>query len=240
MDVAFYSKQDLTKHRMSEMRKPYYQDWVNIRKYHSGKTFLANPKIFRREVSLYFPNLFGRTLTTTDGMDTTPVIKGKISIINVFSSDWADKQVKTFTSADQNPALKELVESSGGRAQMVHINLEDKMERWIVLWATLFNLKRSVPANEQSRYFIIRHRLGDAFRRTIGWENKQVGYVYLVDEYCKIRWIGSGNATDEEKEALAKGLRKLIDEKPIGAKGTRAGPVVAPMRDQRAAEAAAL
>lgn len=225
--------------RRYQLSKPYFRDWTNM-KYHKGKTFLANPKIFRSEVSLYFPNLFGRTLSTTEGMDTTPILKGKISIVSVFSSVWADEQAKTFTSMDQNLALREVVEQSGGRAQMVHVNLEDRTGRWLILWATLSNLKKSVPTEEHSRYFIVKNTLTDAFREVIGWANKYVGYVYLVDQNCKIRWIGSGHATSEEKDSLVKGVRRLLDERSERLKARAPAPTAEPTTNVRTAEATAV
>jgi len=50
-------------------------------------------------------------------------------------------------------------------------------------------------------------------REVIGVVNISAGNVYLVDKECKIRWAGSGPATEEEKIALVKGLKRLIAEK---------------------------
>jgi hypothetical protein len=51
-----------------------------------------------------------------------------------------------------------------------------------------------------------------------------VGYTYLVDNECRIRWAGSANAQDEEKEGLAKGFQKLVYEAKEAA-GTASSPV---------------
>lgn len=32
--------------------------------------------------------------------------------------------------------------------------------------------------------------------------NKHVGYVYLVDEMCRVRWAGCADAKEEEAKAL--------------------------------------
>lgn len=43
--------------------------------------------------------------------------------------------------------------------------------------------------------------------------NSKVGYVYLLDDACHIRWAGSGNAEPSEIESLNNGLERLIEEK---------------------------
>ena len=45
----------------------------------------------------------------------------------------------------------------------------------------------------------------------MGIENKIVGYVYLVDAECRIRWAGCGTATNEEVESLRAATRVLLD-----------------------------
>lgn len=37
--------------------------------------------------------------------------------------------------------------------------------------------------------------------------------MYLVDGACRIRWAGSGNATEWENEAFVAGLRRLLENK---------------------------
>jgi len=41
--------------------------------------------------------------------------------------------------------------------------------------------------------------------------NKLLGYAYLVDQDCKIRWAGCGFATADERGALAVGTRILLE-----------------------------
>lgn len=46
----------------------------------------------------------------------------------------------------------------------------------------------------------------------MGFWNGRVGYVYLLDWECRIRWAGSGNAGVEEKAALVRGVARLQEE----------------------------
>ena len=45
--------------------------------------------------------------------------------------------------------------------------------------------------------------------------NHKIGYVYLLDENCRIRWAGSGPAEEGELDALNNGVRKLIEERKV-------------------------
>jgi len=42
--------------------------------------------------------------------------------------------------------------------------------------------------------------------------NSQVGYVYLVDSSCKIRWAGSGHAWEGEVAGLNAAVQRLVQE----------------------------
>lgn len=52
----------------------------------------------------------------------------------------------------------------------------------------------------------------------MGLGNKIVGYVYLVDKNCKIRWAGTGLAFPEEVESLRTAtevlLRRSVQKSP--------------------------
>lgn len=189
----------------------YFRDFKNIRKYRSGKTFMANPRIFKKEAALYFPNFHGDSLASKD-TDTTPVLQGKISVVNVYSSQWGESQARTFTGKSKNPELHNVMGHFPGLAQMVDINIEENsMKAWII---SLFQwqLRASRPKEDWGKYFIIRKGVSERIRETIGLLNGRVGYVYLVDQNCKIRWAASANAEGTEVEDLNRGFNKILSE----------------------------
>ncbi|KAL1882736.1 hypothetical protein VTK73DRAFT_1256 [Phialemonium thermophilum] len=196
-----------------KISKPYFRDWSNI-KWHKGKSFLSPPRLFRAELSLYFPNLYGRTLVKTDKKprDTTPVLIGRASVVAIFSGLWAENQVKTFISPEANPDLQAALNESGGRAQLVRINVEENaMKAWLIrLFAG--SLRRQLGKPNWDKYFIVRKGISDEIRESIGLLNSKVGYVYLVDEHCRIRWAGSGPSEPEERAGLVKGVQRLVSE----------------------------
>jgi ATPase complex subunit ATP10 len=189
----------------------YFRDFKNIRKYRSGKTFMANPRIFKKEAALYFPNFHGDTLAGK-GADTTDILQGKISVVNVYSSQWGEAQAHTFTGKKVNTALHQLLAQSPHVVQMVDVNIEENSVKAWIIALFQWRLRSSKPKEDWGKYFVVRKGVSEKIRETIGLLNGRVGYVYLVDEDCKIRWAGSGNAEGSEMDDLNRGVAKLVAE----------------------------
>ena len=49
-------------------------------------------------------------------------------------------------------------------------------------------------------------------REALGVGNGKVGYIYLIDGQCRVRWAGSGRAETGEKEGLVRGVGRLVEE----------------------------
>ncbi|KAK5134151.1 hypothetical protein LTR08_006926 [Meristemomyces frigidus] len=207
-----------------QIAKPYFRDWSNMR-FHRGKVWVANERLFRAEGALYFPNFFGRTLRRglekydrRDGYgglgrDTCGVMGGKVSVVSLVSNTWAENQAATFCSEKANAGLWEVLREHGDVAQRVEINYENNLLKWWVL--RLFGLRflrRSRTVEEQGRYFIVRRGVSEIMKEAIGLLNDKAGYVYLVDGEGRIRWAGSAEAEEREKENMVKGLRRLVQE----------------------------
>lgn len=162
--------------------------------------------------------MYGVTLASPKKPEnTTLTLKGKISVVTLFSSLWAESQVATFTGEQQNPGLHDTLRSGHKYgeyiAQKVDINLEENaMKAWLVRMF-MWRMRQNLSDQQHSRYFLVRKGLTEGLKEAIGVLNTKVGYVYLLDDDCRIRWAGSGPAEGMEKEALNHGLKRLIDEK---------------------------
>ncbi|KAK6072544.1 ATP10 protein [Seiridium cupressi] len=198
----------------TQFRKPYFRDWTNL-EHHKGKTFISPPRPFKGDLSLWFPNLYGTTLLKTDRLprDTTPALQGKVTVVSLFSGQWAEGQVKSFVSVESNPELNRLLEENEGKTQHVRINVEEDGLKAFLIRIFMGGLRKSVGEANWDKYFVVRKGLSDQVKEAIGMLNSKVGYVYLVDRDCRIRWAGSGYAYDLEKTGLARGLQRLIEEK---------------------------
>lgn len=182
-------------------------------RHHKGKSFIAPPKLFKADRALFFPNFYGQTLLKDKiSRDTTPVLEDKVSVVTIFNSAWAENQAATFTSKKQNPELHQILEYNKDIAQRVQINIEDNfMKAWII---KLFRPRmRSLLSKEDwGRYFVVTKGVTEENKDAIGLLNSKVGYTYLLDADCRIRWAASGIAQPDEKEGLIRGLRRLVDE----------------------------
>lgn len=109
-------------------------------------------------------------------------------------------------------------------AQHVRINVEpDNLKAWLI---KLFigGLRKSIGQENWDKYFIVRRGVSEEIREAIGVLNSKVGYVYLLDRDCRIRWAGSGYAEGHEKEGLAKGMLRLLEEEKAKPKQSTTAP----------------
>lgn len=197
--------------RTKQAAKPYFREWTNMR-HHRGKTFLSPPKPFKAESARYFPNMVGYTLATpSEHTSTTSVLTGKTSIVSVFSRTWAEQQTLSFVGEEQHPALAREVDKLNGGLQRVWINIEDDWMKAGLIWMFLGSSKRGKSREEWGRSFVVRRGVSDDMKDSIGMANGRVGYVYLVDGNCRIRWAGSGDADVGEREGLVGALRRLVE-----------------------------
>ncbi|KAK0303637.1 Mitochondrial ATPase complex subunit atp10 [Friedmanniomyces endolithicus] len=210
-----------------QIAKPYFRDWSNMR-FHQGKVFVAPTRLFRREVALWFPNFFGRTLVKKRGLErrvglrdgyggfgrgTTEVLRGRVSVVSLVGNAWAQRQVETFVGGGVNPELHALLEEHRGLVQRVEINWETNWLKWWILKIfAVPNLRRSRTVEEQGRYFLVKRGVNDIMKEALGVLNDKGGYVYLVDGECRIRWAGSAEAEEGERKRLVEGVKKLVRE----------------------------
>lgn len=85
------------------------------------------------------------------------------------------------------------------------------MKAWLI---SMFmgSLRKSLGQENWGRYFLVQKGVTDYIKESIGLLNSKVGYTYLVDPQCRIRWAASGTGSPDEKEGLVKGFRKLVSE----------------------------
>ncbi|KKA30751.1 hypothetical protein TD95_002597 [Thielaviopsis punctulata] len=195
----------------TKIARPYFRDWDNI-KFHDGKSFIAPIRVFRADKSLYFPNLHGLTLEKIGlERDSTPLFTGNLSVVALFSGRWAENQIDTWLNPSQNPELAEVLKNNP-EAQVVRFNVEENSIKAWLIKLYMGSLRKTLSEEDWNKYFVVKKGITDEIREHIGFLNSKVGYVYIVDQHCRIRWAGSGPAHPIENESLAKGLQYVVDE----------------------------
>lgn len=194
------------------MATPYFREWKNLR-FSNGKSFLAPTRLFRADKALYFPNFFGLTLQKDKKMrDTTSVLRGKISVLSAYSSAWGESQAASFVSQINNPELHDIINKACNLAQLVQINFEDNALKAMLIRLFMGTQRKKLAVENWNKYFLVQNGLSMQLRDMIGLLNSKVGYIYLLDGECKIRWAGSGFCQENEKISLLKGVKKLIED----------------------------
>jgi len=196
--------------------KNYFRDIGNLGRIHKGKSILAPTTPFRSNLARYFPNLQGKTLArgAPSTVDTTPVLHGKVSVVSLLNTEWAKEQCQSFVGEQANPALHEYLGGGEARgvAQQVEINIEENWLKNGLIRLFMGSLRKKYPEDMHARYFLINRGLDDDIREALGIWNIKVGYVFLLDGHCRIRWAGNGPAREDEKSSLVNSLRRLVDE----------------------------
>ena len=97
--------------RTQAVSKPYFREWTSMSAQHKGKTFLAPRSLFKADKALYFPNLRGYTLADRwkADRDTTDVLRGRLSVVVLYSGQWAQRQTESFVSVKQSTELGKLL-----------------------------------------------------------------------------------------------------------------------------------
>lgn len=196
--------------------KNYFRDIGNLGKIHKGKSIIAPTTPFRSNLALYFPNLQGRTLAkgAPSAVDTTPALQGKVSVVSLLNTEWAKEQCESFVGEQTNPALHKYLKGEGaqGIAQQVEINIEENWLKHGLVRMFMGSLRKKYAEDMHGRYFLVSRGLDDDIREALGVWNIKVGYVFLLDGHCRIRWAGNGPAREDEKTSLVSSLKRLVDE----------------------------
>ena len=188
-------------------------------RHHKGKKFLAPEAPFKADIAKYFPNFQGYTLANSWGyVDTTKILKGNVTIVCYSSQTWAEWQVQSFVGKKENPALaKVLGDLKEKNLQMMFINYEDDFFKQILVYLFYLYARRRRDREHgkevRERSLIVTRGVDRKFfGQGLGINNLRVGFIYLVDRNCKIRWVGTGYASEEEKASLVRVAKSLVRE----------------------------
>ncbi|PCH35341.1 hypothetical protein WOLCODRAFT_133830 [Wolfiporia cocos MD-104 SS10] len=181
---------------LKEATRGYFTD-LNATRRHGGKTWIAPRVLIREDKALYLPDISGTSLDpeVKGSVHTTSLCTGRVSLVSILSSRISELQSANFTSSTYAEF------SAHPRFQHVHINLQENLLKSLLVSLFASGIRRSVPHELWKTYFISRQNM-DYVRDAMGLDNRHVGYVYLVDERCRIRWAGCADPMPEEAEAL--------------------------------------
>lgn len=96
--------------------------------------------------------------------------------------------------------------------QKVEINVEPNPLKSFLIRLFLPRLRRLHKQSEWNKWFLVTRGITAQMQEALGVGNSKVGYVYLVDSKCRVRWAGSGRAEEGERSSLLRGVGRLVEE----------------------------
>ncbi|KAH8103006.1 ATP10 protein-domain-containing protein [Cristinia sonorae] len=203
-DVRMKERQQIVK----EATKGYFTD-LNATRHHGGKTWVAPRVLIREDKALYFPNLSGTDLKSRK-VYTTELLKNKVTVLAILSSRISEIQTKMFTDPTNE------AHSSNPLYQYVRVNLQENLLKSMLVSLFTNSIRKGIPEDQWGNYLVSNENM-DYIREDIGFANKHVAYIYLIDPNCKIRWAGCADPKPQEIEALNVCTRVLLNRHTPGA-----------------------
>ncbi|CCH46142.1 Mitochondrial ATPase complex subunit ATP10 [Wickerhamomyces ciferrii] len=182
-----------------------------------GKMFLSPPSYWKAEKALYFPNFSGEGLSSSKIRGTTSTLKGKISVVRVFTSQVAEDSIKKyFELLDANyltkPGYEQFLKDHP-TSQFVDINVTENAFKAAFVQLSKSGIKKSLHEKRHDNYFIVpRKSLHIDLREQIQLLNPYTGYIYVVDHEGRIRWAACGQPGENDKNVLWRTVRGLEKE----------------------------
>ena len=201
--------QKRSKELEEEFRKSGFHDMYVFKKT-DGKVFLSPQSYWKAEKSLYFPHIYGQRLSDSKECNVEDVLKGKVSIVRVFTSEVGKKLMdsyfvdKTHDIDYLNNDLDLLKDTEGQhQAQIVELNLAENWLKTMVVKLVKAKYAKTVPSYRLDKTFICnRDQLPFQIREQLEINNLYTGYVFVVDSNLRIRWAASGEAEQKDFNLL--------------------------------------
>ncbi|KAL1345524.1 hypothetical protein HN51_019250 [Arachis hypogaea] len=217
------SKAALEKERariLDEMSRGYVAD-MNEFKQHGGKIAVANKVLIPAMVALKFPDL---EVSFSDG---------KTMKLPIRISDNADAAHKSSVPKASLVCLsfrassQEMINSwsapfaeAFSKSEDVHLYQVSFIDSWLLCRSPIkrFLLWTMKKPNQESNDALQKHmvfKFGDHyyFRKELHILNLLTGYIFLLDNFGRVRWQGFGSATKDELSYLVSCTSSLLEEK---------------------------
>lgn len=199
-----------------EFRQSGFHD-LHVFKKTNGKLFLSPPSHWKAEKALYFPHMNGTRISDSLESNIEDTLKGKVSIVRMFSTDVGKKLIDSYFTDQKhnidylNDDLVLLKDENGKKpAQIVEINLAENWLKTTVIKMGMKKYLETVPSHRRDKAFISnREQLPFQVREQILANNLYTGYIFVIDEHLKIRWVACGEAEQKEFNLLWRCVNSL-------------------------------
>lgn len=174
---------------------------------HGGKMYYASSQLVKPEKAGYMPNFEAQDLSRQK-INTTEKLVGKITLMTFVYAKFGEPHVNTFIK----PFLEKYKDQKD--IQVVEVNVQENILKQLLLKAFIPSIRKNLPLERKENYCLILKDISRT-RKCLGMSNQYIGYSFLVDENCKIRWTAHGEATSEEVGNMLAMTDYLHDKKLI-------------------------
>ncbi|GAA5802254.1 ATPase assembly factor ATP10 [Helicostylum pulchrum] len=189
-EKAFAAHASERRHLVEEATKSYFADVHEMRK-HGGKMYYANTQLIKPEKAGYMPNFEAQDLSRKK-INTTEKLVGKITLMTFVYAKFGEPHVESFIQ----PFLKKYSNTTQD-IQLVEVNVQENMLKQLLLKAFVPLIRKNTSAERKDNYCLIMKDISKT-RKSLDMTNQYIGYAFLVDQDCKVRWAAHGQATEEE------------------------------------------
>ncbi|GMM37224.1 Atp10 protein [Saccharomycopsis crataegensis] len=203
-----------------------------------GKVFISPRSYFKKEKSLYFPNFIadenlekGKNISTYD-VFTNSGANDKFSIVRIFTTAIGQNFTKKYFDINKfsDLSLKNKEASDGAKnylqsnetfqqlktnypnLQIVNVTLYDNFfKKWIFKTFASKAIKKNVSDPEYLKNFLILNKkyIDVPTKESINYLNGITGYIYIIDNEGKIRWLSCGDPEESDIQTLWKTVQGL-------------------------------
>ncbi|KAK3827786.1 MAG: ATP10 protein-domain-containing protein [Benniella sp.] len=201
-------KKNLEKRKelLHDFQSGYFAEFSELSRTGS-KLWRGTSNMIVADKALYMPNIIGTSLKTSEPVELVDLLKGKISVVTISGTRFGEEQIETFTT----PFLKKWpMGKAGSKVQLVEINVqENPLKAGLVRMMVPF-VKKSIPQERHATY-ILHYKSIKHLKEPLSMPNSYMGYIFLVDSNCKIRWGANGRGTDAEIKTLLDSVQRLSE-----------------------------
>jgi ATPase complex subunit ATP10 len=135
------------------------------------------------------------------------------TLVAVSFKDFGFKLLPSWVVPFEKAFIPDSSPATIGRAEVIHLSItEGRLQSYLSGFITS-GVRKNTPEEKHSRTLLY---FGDKteWRDTLRMHNTLTGYVFLLDGMGRVRWAGSGSATENELNTLtsiAKELTPLLD-----------------------------
>lgn len=186
-----------------------------------GRLFGCPPSYFKREKALYFPNFRVKKLDGGQIELMDAFARSACTILRVFSTQSGAQMTRDYFkipgSSDSylsDSGIK-IFDQSYPNAQISQIILSESWVKYLMhVFVSTGKLRKMVPKELHDNFFVAMRddvlQLND--RQKLLMTNVYSGYIFVIDNSSRVRWIGSGWPEKEDVSGLWRAVKGVSHE----------------------------